>query len=103
KDPVETLVHSSIASPLRVSLWSLANTRCRNPGDEHPPVTAPPWQSEFPWKDATAPVRLESLVGLDLWAAPACLKPQGVIAFMPSNPRLVWLLLANASLGGALL
>jgi hypothetical protein len=102
EDPVETLIHSNSAAPLRVSLWSLANSRCRTPGEGHPFLTTPPWQSEFPWKDSDAPVRLAGLVGLDLWAAPACLKPQAVVEFIPANPRLFWLLLANVALGAAL-
>ena len=101
-DTVETLVHSTSASPLQVSLWSLRNTHCRANGE---PITlsAPPWQSELPWRDPEAPARLASIVGLDLWAAPACLKPQGFVEYMPSNPRLVWLLVAAAAVGAALL
>jgi hypothetical protein len=103
ENPVETLVHSVSAAPLRVSLWLLENTHCLAPGEEQPALTTPPWHAEFPWKGTDSPVRLANFVGLDLWAAPACLKPQAFIEFLPANPRLVWLLLANASLGAALL
>jgi hypothetical protein len=100
---VETLVHSNSAAPLRVSLWLLENTHCRAPGEEQRPLTPPPWHAEFPWKGTDSPVRLANFVGLDLWAAPACLKPQAFIDFLPANPRLVGLLVANAGFGAALL
>jgi hypothetical protein len=103
ENSVETLVHSNSAAPLRVSLWLLENTHCRAPGEEQPALTPPPWYTEFPWKAADSPVRLANFVGLDLWAAPACLKPQAFIDFIPANPRLARLLLANAGFGAALL
>jgi len=103
ENSVETLVHSNSAAPLRVSLWLLENTHCRAPGEEQPALTPPPWYAEFPWKGADSPVRLANLVGLDVWAAPACLKPQAFIDFIPANPRLARLLVANAGFGAALL
>jgi len=100
---VETLVHSWSAAPLRVSLWLLENTRCRWAGEKTPLLTPPPWRAEFPWRDANAPAKLAGFVGLDLWAAPACLKPQAFIDVVPANPRLLWMLLVSAALGAALL
>jgi hypothetical protein len=100
---VETLVHSPSVAPLRVSLWLLQNTSCREPTETPPSLTAPPWQAQFPWRDPGQARELADLTGLDFWAAPSCWRPQRFASVLPSNPRLAWLLVALASVGATLL
>jgi len=100
--PIETLLHSRYVAPPVVSLWMLANTRCRQPGAPLSPLTNPPWLANFPWRDPDAPVRLADLPGVDAWLAPSCLRPARYAAVYPSNPRLALLLLGIAAVGAAL-
>jgi hypothetical protein len=100
---VETLVHSPSVAPLRVALWLLQNTSCREPSEAPPALTVPPWHAQFPWRDPQRAGELATLTGLDFWAAPSCWRPQRFASVLPSNPRLAWLLVLLACVGAALL
>ena len=100
---VETLIHSPNVAPLRVALWLLQNTSCRDPGEAPPSLTEPPWHAQFPWRDPERAGELATLTGLDFWAAPYCWRPQRFASVLPSNPRLAWLLVALACVSAALL
>ena len=101
------LVHRSEIVPLRVGLWLLQNTSCKDARRPEPELSTPPWSAEFPWIDPQSDPRLlGELLGLGLWAVPECWRlnyaplwsPQKRVP-IPSNPRLAWALLGIAVLG----
>jgi hypothetical protein len=106
----DLLVHLTPVSPLRVGLWWLENAACRDPLGSKPELTSPPWSARFPWIDAQSdPAVLADLPGLDLWAVPECWRRPYTSLWskqptpIPSNPRVLWLLLCIGVLGACLM
>src|SRR5207244_6376031 len=91
--------------------WWLQNSSCQDGDRAQPELSTAPWSAAFPWVDPQGdPQLLGGLRGLDFWAIPECWRLTYAPLWspekrrpIPSNPRLVWVLLGVAGLGAGLM
>jgi len=104
-------VHRPEIAPVRVAWWWLRNASCADEWSAADELANPPWNTVFPWIDPQGdPSLLAALRGLDLWTVPECWRLRHAALWapdkrsrIPSNPRLLALLLAIGGLGAALM